>query len=324
MKKEYTTASQSIDLLLDLKGQGFSSREIANITGFSKSAINYALAEARGEKRQRKNKGKKQAEVIAKAPRILILDLETSADIVATFGRRQVNISQSNILHEGNEIISAAWMWYDEGVVESLCSDYWAFEIDPESEQGLLRMLIALLNEADAVVIHNARFDLGTIQHRMLAYGMGKIPTVKVIDTLQLARKYLKLRSNKLEAIAKYFKLSDKMQNEGITLWIKTQSGDLDAMQTMLEYNEKDVEALRDVYRTFQPLSTTFNQGLLVEASSPVCGACGSTDVSPTGRLVHTTVSSFTEYECHDCGAKLRDRKSVVSKQKKENLLIAL
>jgi len=323
MKKEYTTASQSIDLLLDLKGQGFSSREIANITGFSKSAINYALAEARGEKRKRKD-GKKKAVKAINKPKILILDLETSADIVATFGRRQINVSQSNIIVEGNEIISAAWMWYGENKVQSTCSAFDNFQIDLDEEQGVVQQLVDVLNQADAVVIHNARFDLGTIQHRMLFHKMGKIPTVKVIDTLQLARKYLKLRSNKLEAIAKYFGLSDKMQNEGISLWIKTQMGDIDAMATMIEYNEKDVEALGDVFKTFQPLSSTFNQGLLVDASSPVCGACGSTDVSPTGRLVHTTVSSFSEYECHDCGAKLRDRKNVLSKQKKENLLIAL
>lgn len=68
--------------------------------------------------------------------------------------------------------------------------------------------------------MHDSTF--GTIQHRMLEHGLGKLPAVKVILYSHIARKYLKLRSNKLDSITKYFKLSNKMEKRrylfGLTL----------------------------------------------------------------------------------------------------------
>lgn len=290
---------------------GYSSREIERRTGVSKSAVNYFL--------NGRNDG---SDINPKSPRILALDLETSADIVATFGRYNTNISEGNIIHQGNEIISAAWSFIGENKVHVANSKYKNFAIKPISELELLVKLLDAINEADAVVIHNARFDLGTIQHRMLEHGLGKLPSVKVVDTLHIARKYLKLRSNKLDSITKYFKLSNKMENEGISLWIDTQAGDKAAMKRMKAYNAQDVVALKEVYTLFVPLVSTVNQGLFTDET--VCSSCGSHNVEKTGRQVHTTVNSFDEYECSDCGAKMRSRKGNQPKSKSQTMLVPL
>jgi DNA polymerase-3 subunit epsilon len=290
---------------------GFSSREISERTGVSKSAINYYLNGRTYESKSPK-----------KSPRILALDLETSADVVATFGRYNTNISESNIIHQGNAIVSAAWSFIDEEKVHVQNSKFKDFKIEPLSELTLLVKLLNAIEQADAVVIHNARFDLGTIQHRMLQYNLGKLPAVKVIDTLHIARKYLKLRSNKLDSITKYFNLSNKMQNEGISLWIQAQSGDKEAMKKMKEYNQQDVVALKAVYNLFVPLVSTVNQGLFTEDA--VCPSCGSSHVEKTGRQVHTTVNSFDEYICLDCGSRMRSRKSNQPKSKLQTMLVPL
>ena len=290
---------------------GFSSREISERTGVSKSAINYYLNGRTYESKSPK-----------KSPRILALDLETSADIVATFGRYNTNISEGNIIHQGNAIVSAAWSFIDEEKVHVCNSKFKDFKIEPLSELTLLVKLLNVIEQADAVVIHNARFDLGTIQHRMLHYNLGKLPAVKVVDTLHIARKYLKLRSNKLDSITKYFNLSNKMQNEGISLWIQAQSGDKEAMKKMKEYNQQDVVALKAVYNLFVPLVSTVNQGLFTEDA--VCPSCGSSHVEKTGRQVHTTVNSFDEYICLDCGSRMRSRKSNQPKSKLQTMLVPL
>lgn len=290
---------------------GYSSREIERRTGVSKSAINYFLNGRNSSSQTNKN-----------SPRILALDLETSADIVATFGRYNTNISEGNIVHQGNAIISAAWSFVDEAKVHIANSTYKNFKINPKTEYELLVKLLEAIKEADAVVIHNARFDLGTIQHRMLEYDLGKLPSVKVVDTLHIAKKHLKLRSNKLDSITKYFNLSNKMENEGIALWIETQKGDKAAMQRMKAYNVQDVVALKEVYNLFVPLVSSINQGLFTDET--VCSSCGSHNVSKTGRQVHTTVNSFDEYECNECGTKMRSRKGNQPKAKVQTMLVPL
>lgn len=300
---------QQVNKILNLLKQGKSSRTIAQEVGCCKSTVNNVRSEYKDKSR--------------KGPRILILDLETSADIVATFGRKNINISESNIINQGNEIISAAWKWSDQETVFGYICQYRNFNINKSDEKYLIANLTKQLKRADAVIIHNARFDLGTIQHRMLYYKMGKLPSVKIIDTLQIARKYLKLRSNKLDSITKYFNLSNKMENEGISLWIKTQSGDQKSASKMLEYNKQDVVALDSVYKTLQPLAgSSFNLGLFNENTS--CTSCGSESVFKTGNIITTGVSAFEEYSCSDCGNKMRSRKNILTKTHRDNLLVSV
>lgn len=303
--------------IIDLKLKGYTSRWIAGKVGVGKSSVNNVFNDF---VTSLKNQESKQSD----AAKILFLDIETSADVIATFGRKNINISQSNIVQEGNQIISCAMMWKDSDEVAVVNAEFSNFTIDEESEIQMLERIVEFFKKADAVVAHNAQFDIGTIQTRMLHYGMGKLPTVKVVDTLQIARKYLRLRSNKLDSITKYFGLSNKMDNEGISLWIKVQMGCQKALEDMIEYNVQDVIALRDVYDKFVPLNASLNLGLLTDHDGHVCSNCGSHDVHKTGRLVHTGVSSFEEFECSDCGTKLRGRVNVLSKEKRKNLLTAL
>jgi DNA polymerase III epsilon subunit-like protein len=305
------------DYIVSMKKMGAGSRWIATQLGCSKSTVN-DVYNAWSVLNKETTVAKK------KTLDILYLDLETSCDVVGTFGRYNVNLSESNIIAQGNQIISAAWVFNDDENVSVASSKFEAFKLDMQSERELLLILIDQLNNADAVVIHNARFDLGTIQQRMLAHGLGRMPNVKVIDTLMIAKKYLKLRSNKLDSITKYFGLSNKIENSGIKLWIEVQAGNTAALEEMLEYNAGDVVALRDVYKKFVPLGSSINQGLLTDHDGHVCSNCGSHNVSKTGRLVHTTVSSFEEFECSDCGSKLRGRVNTLSKEKRQNLLVAV
>lgn len=148
-----------IDCIKELHQMGYSSRKIASWVNCSKSSVNNHLQAMK----KVFNPERKPNET-----NILILDIETSADVVATFGRRNVNIGESNILYQGNEIISAAWKFIGDDNVSSMYSTFDKFRIGKNSEARLLTNLVQQIKRADAVVIHNARFDLGTIQHRRI------------------------------------------------------------------------------------------------------------------------------------------------------------
>jgi DNA polymerase III epsilon subunit-like protein len=315
---------ESVQHIIQFKQQGKGSRWIAEYFEVSKSFVNdlykkWLLQSAQPQR----DYSKDYAEVVSvRKPKILFLDIETTADIVATFGRFKVNIGESNIVQQGNQVATAVWKFKDSNEIMGGYSEFTNYEISEHSEKQLLTDLVEAISESDIVVIHNARFDLGTIQHRMLHYGMGRLPSVKVIDTLMISRKYLKLRSNKLDSITKYFGLSNKLENSGINLWIKVQQGDVEAREQMLEYNIGDVRALEDVYDKFVALNQGVNLSVYTRLDQKACTSCGSTNVQHTGRNVTTGVSMFDEYECSDCGAKMRGRTNKLTKEQRQNILM--
>jgi DNA polymerase III epsilon subunit-like protein len=315
---------ESVQEIIEMKQRGLGSRFIAEYFDVSKSFVNQLYNKWLLQSAQpQRDYSKDYAEVVSvRKPRILFLDIETTADIVATFGRFKVNIGESNIVQQGNQVATAVWKFKDSNEIMGGYSEFTNYEISEHSEKQLLTDLVEAISESDIVVIHNARFDLGTIQHRMLHYGMGRLPSVKVIDTLMISRKYLKLRSNKLDSITKYFGLSNKLENSGINLWIKVQQGDVEAREQMLEYNIGDVRALEDVYDKFVALNQGVNLSVYTRLDQKACTSCGSTNVQHTGRHVTTGVSIFDEYECSDCGGKMRGRTNKLTKEQRQNILM--
>ena len=162
------------------------------------------------------------------------------------------------------------------------------------------------------------------IQARVLANDLPPLPHVKVLDTKLIAKKYLKLPSNKLDSIGEYLGLGRKLDTGGISLWADVQSGDTEAMQKMLEYCGQDVVLLTDIFVTIRKLGfagDVVNAAVYYEGNDVRCSVCGSTDIEPTGRIVTTGVSAFEEYRCNDCGGVHRGRTNILSAEKRKSLL---
>jgi transposase-like protein len=306
----YTTEQQKA--ITFLKQSGLSSRAIANELDISKSGVNYFLA--------------RETEVVVKSkePRILILDLETAAAVAMTFGRFKINLGQDNIVSEGGWIMCASWQWLGEDVVHSIALT--PTEVAACDDSRIIATFWELYEQADAIVAHNAlQFDHKVLQARTAFNGFPPLPTVKVLDTLVLAKKHLRLPSNKLDSIGEYFGLGRKIDNGGISLWKRVQSGEKAAMKEMVEYCEQDTRLLTEVYlrlRSFGHAGSDFNAGLYHDDDKKRCRRCGSEHVHETGRTSNTSLSVFTEYRCDDCGAVQRDRVSTTTKSKRAGLLM--
>ena len=52
------------------------------------------------------------------------------------------------------------------------------------------------------------------------------------------------------------------------------------------------------------------------------CRVCGSSEVELTGRTVETSLNSFDELRCNECGAVHRHRTPKTSKEKRKSLLM--
>lgn len=302
-----------IQQIIQLSRQGYSSREIAEELKIgSKSTVNNIL-----------NKFKDVPEETTDGPKILVFDLETSAAVSYAFGRHKVFLNSSNVVREGGRILTAAWSWLGSGVVESF-SDI--EQIKNNEDSNAVALLWELFNQADAVIAHNGlAFDVKMLKTRAVANGFSDLPSVKVIDTLQMARKNFRFPSNRLDELGAYLNLGRKNDTGGIELWIKVQQGDEQALKDMIAYNKQDVILLEKVYmklRGFGHKGTTFNAALYYDDGEEHCAVCGSSDVELTGRKAHTAVSVFEEVRCNSCGSVHRKRKAINSKEQRVNISV--
>lgn len=306
-----------IKTILDLHYDGVASRQIAKLLEISKSGVNYVV--------QRNTELQYDPKEVAfkDGPRVLIFDTETAAATALTFGRFKVNLSQDNILDNGGWLLCACWRWLGEKEVHRI----WLSpnEVAEKNDSRLVARLFELYEEADAVIAHNSQgFDHKVVQTRAVVNGFPPLPQVKVLDTLLLVKKYLKLPSNRLDAIGEFFNLGRKISTGGISLWRRVQEGDLKAMEDMVTYCAQDVDLLYEVYLRTRQLGragSDFNAALYYEDDKVRCRVCGSDDLEHTGRTIETSLNKFEEVRCNSCGAVHRDRKTITTKEKRKALL---
>lgn len=79
---------------------------------------------------------------------------------------------------------------------------------DSPSFGGVAPRLLAML-ENSVVVAHNADFDLGFLREEFQRVGL-RFPELHVVDTLQIARKKWKFKSNRLGSIAGELNISSE------------------------------------------------------------------------------------------------------------------
>lgn len=290
---------------------GYSSREIERRTGVSKSAINYFLNGRETAKKSLPTNG----------PRILLFDLESTPSIVAAFKRWKVNIGPESVIREGGHLLSACYKFLGDKKVTRLVLT--PKEAKEGNDARIVAELYEAFEQADIVVGHNAgAFDVPLFKTRLLDNGMPPPKTVKVIDTLKIA-KTLKFNSNKLDSLGHYLEVGRKIPTEGMKLWLDCMNGDKEALKKMLDYNEQDVILLEDVYLRIRAFDTNpVNAGQYHDDDKQHCPVCGSTDLTHTGNNVYTQVSQFDEVLCNDCGHRSRTRTPKNSKSQRSNLLI--
>jgi DNA polymerase III epsilon subunit-like protein len=76
----------------------------------------------------------------------------------------------------------------------------------------MIKAFLKVMAQADEIVAHNGdRFDLKWLRTRALLHGLDVMPSPKTIDTLKWAKRYFNFNSNKLDYIAKYLGVGQKM-----------------------------------------------------------------------------------------------------------------
>lgn len=244
-------------------------------------------------------------------PKVLFLDLEVSASIVAAFSMFKHFSTPDHIIQFPYILSFAAnWLYMPEGHIESAhLADYPMFETDHKCDKELVEDLWHYFDKADVIVIQNEGFDRGWFTQRCAYWNLPEPSPYRVVCTLKGLKKAMSLPSNSLGYSTKYFNLGhNKLHHDGISLWIDCMAGDVDALKKMEEYNRGDIPTLRELYlkiRAYIPNHP--NLALYYADGKQRCPVCGGDHLTKLSEKAYTNLSIFSSYRCDDCGTVKRD-----------------
>lgn len=243
--------------------------------------------------------------------RILFIDLETSPNLVYTWGLFNQNIGINQIV-KPTEILCFAAMWYGEE--DTMFYSGWE-----HGQDNMVQKAWDLLNEANVVIhFYGSRFDIPHLNREFLLQGLAPPKPYKQIDLKMAVSKSFKFTSNKLQFVSEVLGLEGKIEHEGFGLWDKVMNNDENAQERMRIYNERDVTLLVEVYEILLPWIANHTHRHLYQGTG--CPTCGAEDFVDAG-LAYTKLSVFKQYQCVSCKAYFRDSRRISGVKIQESVL---
>lgn len=238
---------------------------------------------------------------VAREPRILFYDIETSLQTVAVFQLGGNDYIQPQNIIQERYIICAAWQWLGEDKIHtvSLLDDTKRFKSDQTDDFHVVQTLSQVMAQADVIVAHYGdSFDLKYVKTRMLKHGMAPLPPITTVDTKKVAKQVFYFNSNKLDYIGKFLGVGQKLSHSH-GLWLSILRGGKDAVQSirkMVAYNKGDITLLREVFLKLRPyISTHVNRELFGKTEG--CPRCGSKKVQSRGTYYAQT-RTYRRWQC--------------------------
>jgi len=191
--------------------------------------------------------------------KIQFIDIETSLITAKVFSTGKQTVKADQVISSTRVLTVAGGSFYDlynygeDGIWGySNHHDNKRFKKDPLDDTYVLRKVWDILDNADVIVAHNARFDKSWLLGRFLEKGW-KLPSrFDVVCTYRYLHDF-NMTSKKLGKLSESLIGTNKIES-GLKLWMRCSNGDVDAFTAMLKYNCGDIyDTLFQVYlRTCQ------------------------------------------------------------------------
>lgn len=241
--------------------------------------------------------------------KILVYDIEIMADDNKMFGEITRFWNGAGLKGDISTIINFGYKWIgDKGKAKCINSwDYpksWVKSGDryQNCDKAICKEILKMFHEADVIVAHYGnKFDRKFINARLMAHGLGTIPRhIPQVDTWDLARRHLGLKSNRLDNLAKQFGVERKMDHGmGWRLWEEVRRGKKKYMRLMTRYCAQDVDCLEQVFHKLRHLAANIPHA---NKEGVTCASCGSTHLQSRG-VRRTKAGFYDRYKCQDCGS---------------------
>lgn len=259
---------------------------------------------------------------VTPGPRVLLWDIETSHNIVATFRLYGEDyIPHSNLLQE-RYTICGCWKWLGEKTIHSVAvtDDPKRFKKNPYDDFHVVKTLHNVLSEADVIVAHNGdAYDTKFVKARAIYQKLPPLPPIRSIDTLKVAKQGFLFNSNRLDYLGQFLGVGRKKDTR-TGLWLDVLRGSASAVKEMVEYNKGDVSLLEDVFLKLRPFMPDHVNRELFGGTANECPRCGSTHIQSRG--VHRAVTQvYNRWACQACGGWFRTAKAEPGQRTKLRVL---
>ncbi len=232
-------------------------------------------------------------------PAVLTFDIETLPIVAYTWDVWGVNINKEQIIKDWC-VLSWSAKWVNSDVIVSDCLT--PKEALKRDDKRIVTSIWKLLDEAEVVIVQNGRrFDVPKLNTRFWKYQMPHNSSFKIIDTLDSAKRSFGMTFNSLDYLGEYLGAGRKLKTD-LSLWIRCDNGDQDALDTMKTYNENDVILLESVYHKMRAFITNHPKLTTYEKAVGVCPVCFSRNYSDIG-LYTAVIRQYLEFRCKDCGS---------------------
>lgn len=309
--------------VMKLHREGLSGSQIAQELDRSKSQCNAVIAYYSGFSSNLRGKQQDIVQIIEShdAPRVSVLDIET-APILAWVWRLFNNDVSLNQIHKDWHLMSFTAKWYGED--EKVMYMDQRNEPDMEDDSRILKAIWTVLDQSDIVITQNGKkFDIKKLNSRFIINGMKPPSPFRQIDTCEIAKRTFGFTSNKLEyltaKLCKKHKKSKHKNFSGFELWKECKNGNMDAWDEMEVYNIDDILSLEELYDVIQPWANNLPNFNAYSNTLDTRCRCGSFEIVKNG-FAFTNLGKYQRYTCQDCGAHMRDRTNLLSKEKRATL----
>lgn len=245
------------------------------------------------------------------APNIIVLDIETSFDLIASYGLREQYHRPENIWMDWF-MIGFCHKYLDGNRVYnfSLLDDPKRFKKNPQDDYAVVKRMHEVVSDADVLVGHNmAGFDWKKFYARVIYHKLPPIDKPKIVDTLKEARK-VSFTSNKMSYLAKHLGLTHKARHSD-DMWLRILRGEKKAVQECVDYCKTDVLVSEQMYLRLRPYMATHpNHNLWRADGIECCRNCNGDNIAKAG-IRTTTTLKYQRYRCCDCGAHMQGTKSI-------------
>jgi hypothetical protein len=128
------------------------------------------------------------------------------------------------------------------------------------------------------------------------------LPHYTTIDTLKISRSKFRFNSNRLNYIAEFLGIGQKIKTE-FDLWKKILlENDPAAMERMVKYCKKDVLLLEKVYSHLKTqVEPKTHYGVIFGQDRGSCPECGCDDIVIKNRRTTATGLKKIQYQCKEC-----------------------
>lgn len=236
------------------------------------------------------------------SPKIVLVDLETSPVITATFSLYPDSIHHSNILQDWF-IICAAWKELNSKTIKATSINDFKRKSDND-DYGVVKRLRDEFEDVDILIAHNGdKFDIKKLNARLIFHGLDPLPKIQTIDTLKEVRKIAQFTSNRLDYLGTHLIGQGKIETSS-GLWLSAMKGDRAAVKEMVEYNKVDVERLEELYLKIRPyIKSHPHVGVYNSEKNESCRHCGSKKLVITKTRYTASGEKRLQKKCKDCHA---------------------